>query len=54
MAKIRQTFIESFLTNKLLESVKPLNEIKDALDPTEEALIKKIDGIIQDIIGTEI
>ena len=53
MAKIRQTFIDSFLANKLLESVKPLNEIRDALDPTEEALIKRIDGIIQDIIGTE-
>ena len=54
MAKIRQAFIDAFLANKLLESVKPLNEIKDALDPTEEGLIKKIDGIIQEILSTEI
>ena len=54
MVKIRQTFIDSFLTNKLLESVKPLNEIRDILDPTEDALLKRIDGIIQEIIGIEI
>ena len=54
MAKIKQSFINSFLSNKVMESIKPLNEIKDALEPSEQGLIKKIDGIIQDILSIEI
>ncbi len=51
MAKVivNENFIESYLNNKALEAVKVLNEIKDALDTKEQALIGKINGIIEEI-----
>ena len=54
MAQVSKRFIDSYLNNKLLESIKPLNEIKDAVDPTERGLIQEIDGIIKKIISIEI
>jgi hypothetical protein len=54
MAHVKQKFINGYLNNKLLESIKPLNEVKDALEPTEEGLIEEIDGIIKKIISIEI
>jgi len=54
MVKVNQKFIDSYLNNKLLESLKPLNEIQDALDPSEEKLIIEIAGIIKRIISIEI
>jgi len=37
-----------------MESIKPLNEIKDALEATEQGLIQEIDGIIKKIISIEV
>jgi hypothetical protein len=54
MARINQKFIESYLYNKLLEAIRPLNEFKDAIDSTEQVLKAKIEGIIQQIISIEI
>ncbi len=55
MAKVNvnERFIESYMNNKALEAVKILNEIKDALDTKEQALIGKINGIIEEIISIE-
>jgi hypothetical protein len=54
MAKVSEKFISSYLNNKLLEAIKPLNEFKDALDSSEDKLIVEIVGIIKQIIGIEI
>jgi hypothetical protein len=54
MTQVSKKFIDSYLNNKLLEAIKPLNEIKDAVDPTEQGLIQEIDGIIKKIISVEI
>ena len=54
MVRIKQQYIQSYLVNKLFESLKPLNEVKDALDPTETELIEEIDGIIKKIVRIEI
>lgn len=53
MARVKQSFVQGYLNNKLLESVKPLNEIKDALDPSETELIERVDGIINDILSID-
>jgi hypothetical protein len=54
MTKVTEKFISSYLNNKLLEAIKPLNEIKDTLDLSEEKLIAEIDGIIKQILSIEI
>jgi hypothetical protein len=54
MIQVKQKFIESYLNNELLESIKPLNEIRGALEQTEQVLIQEIDGIIKKIISIEI
>lgn len=54
MAKVNQKFVDSFLYGKLLEALKNLNQVKDALDPEEKDLLKKLDDISQSIIGIEI
>jgi hypothetical protein len=54
MTQVSKRFIDSYLNNKLLEAIKPLNEIKDAVDPTEQRLLGKINGIIEEIISIEI
>ncbi len=53
MVKVNEKFIETYLNNKALEVVKSLNEIKDALDIREQALIGKINRIIDEIISIE-
>ncbi|HXX53167.1 MAG TPA: hypothetical protein VEI28_01210 [Thermodesulfovibrionales bacterium] len=54
MARIKQQYIESYLVNKLFEALKPLNEVKDALDPSEIELIAEIDRITKEIVRIEI
>jgi hypothetical protein len=54
MIKLNQQFANSFLNNKLLESLRNLNEIKSAVDPSEEVLIAKIDQVIEQIVNIEI
>jgi len=54
MVKVSEKFIESYLNNKLLETLRPLNEFKDALDSSEGELRAEIDSIIQRIISIEI
>lgn len=54
MVKVTEKFISSYLNNKLLAAIKPLNEIQDALDSSEEKLIIEIAGIIKRIISIEI
>lgn len=53
MTEVTQDFIDVYLYTKMLESVKPLQEAMNALDPCEEKLIERIDGIIQEILHTE-
>lgn len=54
MIKVNQRFIDSFLNNKLLESLRNLNEVKSAVAPTEKILIAKIDQIIEQIVNIKI
>ena len=54
MARIKESYIRGYLTNKLFEAIKPLNQVKDALEPTEQELIGEIEGIIKKIILIEI
>lgn len=54
MAKVSKRFVHSYLNNKILESIKPLNEIKDALEPVEQELIAEIESIITKIICIEL
>jgi hypothetical protein len=53
MATVSQKFIDGYLNNKVLEAIKPLNELHDALDPKEQRLIAKINGIIEQILSLE-
>ena len=54
MVQVKQKFIDGYLNNKLLEAIKPLNEIKDALEAIEQGMIQEIDDIIKKIISIEI
>jgi hypothetical protein len=54
MARINQKFIESYLYNKLMEAVKPLNQVSDALDSSEKELKAEIKGIVEQITRIEI
>lgn len=53
MTEVTEEFIYQFFYTKILEAVKPLQEVMIALDPCEEVLIERIDGIINDILHTE-
>ncbi len=54
MVRVKPSFVESFLFNRLLEAIKPLNQVIDALEPEEQELIGKIQNIIRQITGIEI
>ncbi len=54
MAKVSEKFISSYLNNKLLDAIKPLNEVKDALDTSEENLKTEIDSIIRRVLKIQI
>ena len=54
MAKVTDRFISSYLNNKLLEAILPLNQVQDALDPSEQELNKKIEDIKKQIISIEV
>ena len=55
MVTVRQSFIDSYLNNKLLEAVKSLNQVMDALDLTkEQKVVSEIDEIIKRILAIEI
>ena len=54
MVRVSEKFISSFLNNKLMGAIKPLNEVKDAIDSSEEELRAEVDGIIQKILSIEI
>jgi hypothetical protein len=50
MAIVTDKFVSSYLNNKLLEAVKPLNEVKDALGASQSVLKAESDRIIQAIL----
>jgi len=54
MVKVKQKFIEAYLFRKIMESIKPLNEFKDALDDSEKDLKDKVDGIIRELTRIEV
>ena len=54
MAAVSQTFVDRYFSNKVLEAIKPLNELHDALDIQEQRLIGKINGIIEQILSLEL
>jgi prefoldin subunit 5 len=54
MAKVSEKCISSYLNNKLLEAIKPLNEMRDALHTSEEKLMAEIDSIIERILSIQI
>lgn len=55
MAKVRESFVSGYLNNKMLEAVKSLNEIVDALDPvTEKETIDRVERIVKEIISIEL
>lgn len=49
MAKLRESFTESYLYNGFLDATKPLNQLLDALDPDERELTAEIQRIISEI-----
>lgn len=55
MARVRQSFIDSYLNNKLLDAVKSLNQLVDALDLTkEQRVVSQVEEIIKRILAIEI
>lgn len=54
MAKVNQKFVDGYLFGKMLEAIKPLNEVMDALDPSEKELVNKIKNVIQEITSIEV
>ncbi len=53
MTEVTEEFVSGFLYTKMLEAVKPLQEVMIALDPCEEVLIARLSGIIDEILHTE-
>lgn len=54
MVKVKQKFIEGYLSNKLLDAVGSLNEVKDALYVSETEMIERLDSIIKNILAVEV
>ncbi len=54
MARVTQKFIDAFLYSKMLDAVRPLNEVLMALDPSEVELVSRIKRLIQEITSVEI
>lgn len=55
MAQIRKSFIDSYLNNRLLDAVKCLNQVLDAIDTKEEQkLVAEIDDIRKRILSIQI
>jgi len=54
MAKVTDRFISQYLNNKLLDAILPLNQVQDAVDPSEQELIKKLEDIKKQIISIEV
>jgi hypothetical protein len=53
MARMNQKFADRYLFGKMMEVIKPLNEIIDALDPTETELIARLKVVIKEITSIE-
>lgn len=54
MVKVKQSFIETYLFGKIMESIKPLNEFRGALDDSEKELKDKVDEIIRELTRIEV
>jgi hypothetical protein len=54
MAQVNQKFVDGYLFGKMLESIKPLNQVIDALDPSETKFISRIRKVIQEITSIEL
>ena len=53
MAQVNQKFVDGYLFGKMLESIKPLNQAIDALDPAEKELIIRIGKVIREITNID-
>ena len=54
MAKVTEKFTSKILNQMLLESMKNLNLVKDALDPAEVVVISQVDEAIRLITKIEV
>lgn len=55
MTTVKDSFISGYLNNKMLEAVKSLNIVQNALEPeAEREIIAKLDIIIKDILSVEV
>lgn len=54
MAQVNQKFADRFLFGKILEAIKPLNEVIDALDPSETVLIARGKSVVKEITSIEV
>ncbi len=53
MTMVNQKFIETYLYRKVFEAVKNLNEVRDALDPKEAALLQRFEAITKELMSIE-
>ena len=54
MVKVNARYISNLLNGRILESIKQLNMVKDALDPCEQKAIGQINEIIERISHIEV
>jgi hypothetical protein len=54
MAKVTEKFTSRILNQMLLESMKNLNMVKDALDPAEQKVIAQINEVTKLIAQIEV
>jgi len=54
MAKVTEKFVSRVLNQMLLDSMKNLNTVKDALDPSESQIKEQLDEITKLISKIEV
>ena len=54
MAKVKERFVSNELNGRLLEAVKNMNIVRDALDDSEAKVISQVDEIVSLIMRIEV